>query len=144
MKRGKKEAGGHRLIRYIERRKCTECGRSFRLLPDDQVPFKHYSAETIEKVIADDFTEEEKEKYEDYPCEATVARWREWYHQLATNAEGMLRSAAHRVLELSDQFLSSTESLLEGIKKRIPKGWLSVIIGIIVNDKGAAGLPAPP
>ena len=94
MKRGKKEAGGHRLIRYIERRKCTECGRSFRLLPDDQVPFKHYSAETIEKVIADDFTEEEKEIYEDYPCEATVARWREWYHQLATNAEGMLRSTA--------------------------------------------------
>jgi hypothetical protein len=112
-------------------------------LPDDQVPFKHYSAEAIEKVITDDFTEEEQEKYEDYPCEATVARWKDWYHQLATNAEGMLRSTAHRVLELSDQFLSSTESLLEGIKERIPKGWLSIIIGIIVNDKGAAVLPAP-
>ena len=114
------------------------------MLPDDQVPFKHYSAEVIEKVIEDDLTEKEMRAYENYPCEATMARWREWYHRLAMNAEGIIRSTAHRVLELSDQFLSSTESLLEGIQKRIPKGWLSVIIGIIANNKGAAGLSAPP
>ena len=53
--RGKKEAGGHRLIRIIERRRCVECGRSHRLLPDDQVPYKHYSAEVIEKVVDEDY-----------------------------------------------------------------------------------------
>lgn len=144
VERGKKEAGGHRLIRLIERRRCTECGRSFRLLPDDQVPHKHYSVEVIEKVIEDDFTEEELLEYEEYPCDATVARWKEWFHRLVVNAEGIIRSAAHRVLELSDRFLSSTESLLEGIKDRISLGWLSVIIVIIVNEGGVPALSEPP
>ena len=144
MKRGKKEAGGHKRIRYIERRVCMECGESHRLLPDDQVPFKHYSAEVIEKVVDDEyqFTEEEELEYETYPCEATMGRWREWAAQLLKNAEGGLRSAAHRVLDLSDEFLGSTESLLKGIKRFAPSGWLTFVIRVMTEAGGAGMMPA--
>ena len=77
-------------MRLIERRVCKECGESHRLLPDDQIPCKHYSAEVIEKVIDEDYelTEEEALEYENYPCEATMERWKEWARQLVLNAEG--------------------------------------------------------
>lgn len=144
--RGKKEAGGHRLIRIIERRRCVECGRSHRLLPDDQVPYKHYSAEVIEKVVDEDyeFIEEEALEYEDYPCEATMGRWRAWAVQLVKNAEGGIRSAAHRVLDLSNEFLRSTESLLKGIKKFAKRGWLTFVIRIMIESGGAGMMPEAP
>ncbi len=146
MERGKKEAGGKKKPRRIERRKCPECGHSYRLLPDDQIPYKHYSAEIIEKVIDDDyeFTEDELLKMEDYPCEATMARWREWAEQLVKNAEGQIRSAAHRILDLPLAFLASTYSLLKGIKERIRRGWLPFIIGIMISTGGTGTLPEPP
>ena len=56
------------------------CGKSYRLLPDDQIPNKHYSAEVIEKVVDEDyeFSEDEQREMEDYPCEATKERWKAW------------------------------------------------------------------
>ena len=81
---------------------------------------------------------------EDYPCEATIKRWREWGRQLMKNAEGQIRSSAHRVLELSYGFLGSTESLLKGIKKRIRYGWLSFVIRMMMDTGGAGTLPEPP
>ena len=100
----------------------------------------------IEKVIDDDyeFTEEEALEYEDYPCEATMERWRKWARQLILNAEGQIRSAAHRVLDLSYEFLGSTESLLKGIKKFAPRGWLPFVIKIMTDTGGAGTIPEPP
>ncbi len=146
MERGKKEAGGKKKPRIIERRKCPECGRSYRLLPDDQIPYKHYSAEIIEKVIDEDydFAEDELLEMEDYPCEATKARWRKWAEQLEKNAEGQVRSAGHRILGLPLEILSHTGSLLRGIKERIRWGWLPFIIGIMISTGGAGTLPEPP
>ena len=145
MKRGKKAAGGHKRIRYIERRVCVGCGESHRLLPDDQVPYKHYGAEVIEKVVDDEyqFTDEEELEYEAYPCEATMERWREWAAQLVKNVEGGLRSAAHRVLDLSNEFLGSMESLLKGIKKFAPSGWLPFVIRVMSEAGGAGLIPDP-
>ena len=57
----------------IERRVCVSCGRSHRLLPDDQIPHKYYSTEVIEKAVDDELTEEEVREYEDYPVENTRA-----------------------------------------------------------------------
>lgn len=123
-----------------------ECGKSHRLLPDDQVPYKHYSADVIEKVVDEDheFTENEALEYEDYPCEATMDRWRIWAIQLVRNAEGGIRSAAHRVLDLSNEFLGSTESLLKGIKRFAKRGWLTFVIRIMTESGGAGMMPEPP
>ena len=100
----------------------------------------------IEKVIDEDyeFTEEEALEYEDYPCEATMERWKEWARQLILNAEGQIRSAAHRVLDLSYEFLGSTESLLKGIKEFATRGWLPFVIKIMTDTGGAGTMPEPP
>lgn len=100
----------------------------------------------IEKVIDDDyeFTEEEALEYENYPCEATMERWKEWAAQLIRNAEGQIRSAAHRVLDLSYEFLGSTESLVKGIKKFAIHGWLAFVIKIMTDTGGTGVMPDPP
>lgn len=146
MERGKKEAGGTKKKRFIERRKCPACKRSYRLLPDDQIPHKHYNAEIIEKVIDTDYelTEEEQLEVEIYPCDATIERWKKWADQLVKNAEGQIRSAGYRILDLSVRFLSSLDSLLKNIKERIPRGWLPFIVGLMINTSGAGTLPEPP
>lgn len=73
-----------------------------------------------------------------------MARWKEWAKQLILNAEGQIRSAAHSVLDLSNEFLGSTESLLEGIKKFATHGWLPFVIKIMIDTGGAGTMPEPP
>lgn len=111
------------------------------MLPDDQVPFKHYEAELIEKVIDDDLTDEEELESEDYPCDETKAGWREWAISLLNNAEGQIRSAAYQILDYTDEFLYMKDSLLERIRGRIRRGWLSVAIKIMVNTGGLGVIP---
>ena len=74
-----------------------------------------------------DGTLDEEALSEEYqPSESTLQRWRKWAEEFIRNAEGKIRSAAHRILELSDEFLGSRMSLLEGLKERIDYGWLAV------------------
>ena len=61
-------------VRYIQRDKCTRCGSVRRILPDDILPFKQYSAEIIFGVIEGLITCETL-GFEDYPCEMSMQRW---------------------------------------------------------------------
>ena len=55
-----------------------------------------------------------------------------------------MKSAAHRFLELTDAFLRTTDSLLEGLKERISPGWLKAAMRIIYNAGGRIEpYPAP-
>ena len=141
MRRQIRFPGGKQEWRYIEVRRCPKCGSCDRLLPDDQVPFKHYSEETIRKVIDDALTEDEELEYEDYPCEATKQRWKDWWDKLMLNAEGQIRSAAYRIMEMPTQFLTALNSLLEMIKEQIKEGWLAVILRLMINTGGLGVLP---
>lgn len=117
----------------IEVRKCTNpsCRRKHRLLPDISIPYKHYEASVIEDVS--DGTIEEEMILENYPSESTIQRWKRWAEDFLRNAEGQIRSAAYRILDLSDEFLGTRESLLEALKERLNCGWLSVAIRIYIN-----------
>ena len=135
MKRVRKEIGGNSKWMLIERRQCTtaSCRKTHRLLPDISVPYKHYEAGVIEDVI-DGTIDEEALCEETYPSDSTLQRWRRWAEQFLKDAEGKLRSAAYRILELSDEFLGTGESLLERLKERLSYGWLSVAIRIYINS----------
>ena len=63
--------------------------------------------------------------------------WRQWVNWLRRSADRALRSAVYRILDLSDAFLGSRESLLQEIKERIRSGWLAVTIQAIVNSGGS-------
>jgi len=59
----------------IRRMKCPDCKRIRRDTPDYIYPYKQYEAEVINGVI-EGFITPETLGYEDYPCEATMARWK--------------------------------------------------------------------
>lgn len=59
----------------IERFRCPVCGQIHRELPDYIFPYKQYEAEVIRGVL-EGFITCETYGYEDYPCEMTMARWK--------------------------------------------------------------------
>ena len=136
-----KKAGGSKEWYRIERRKCKCCGKTHRLLPDMWAPYKHYGAELIEDVI-DEAVSEEDVATEDYPCEATMKRWCQWFEDIKENAEGYLRSAGYKVLDLSDEFLKSQVSLLEGLRDKLYRGWLRLTLRIMCNAGAVMRPPA--
>ena len=97
---------------------------------------KQYEAQLIEDVIEGVLNEDDI-PIEVFPCEATIERWRKWASQLIHDAEGQIRSAAYRILDLSEEFLGSTESLLERMKERITCGWLAVTLRLMINTGGS-------
>lgn len=137
MNRVNEKIGGKKNWLRIERRKCTNesCGKTHRLLPDICIPYKHYDAGIIEDVI-DGTLNEDALCEEIYPCESTLQRWRAWAEEFLRNAEGQIRSAAYRILDLPEEFLWSGRSLLEELKERLNYGWLAAAIRIHINTGG--------
>ena len=132
-----KVAGGEKEWYLVRRLKCTndKCRKLHNELPDCICPYKHYDAGLIEDVVDGVVSEEDRET-EDYPCEGTMKHWRWWSRMNAANMEGQMKSAAHRFLELTDAFLRTTDSLLEGLKERISPGWLKAAMRFIYNAGG--------
>lgn len=121
----------------IERRKCTNesCRKTHRLLPDCTIPYKHYEAGVIEDVI-DETLDEDALCEEEYPSESTLKRWRKWAEKLLPNMEGHIRSAAYRILDMTDEFLADGMSLLGELKERLNYGWLDSAMRIYINSGG--------
>ncbi len=71
-KRSKVHAGGNKTWRWIEVCKCVNCGRNHRLIPDDQVPYKHYEGVLIEKVVDGTLSEDDMIEIENYLCDDTM------------------------------------------------------------------------
>lgn len=59
----------------MRRLRCAKCGALHRVLPDLLFPYKQYESEVILGVIEGYITYETL-GFEDYPCEATMRRWR--------------------------------------------------------------------
>lgn len=59
----------------VERLMCPICRRIRRNYPDYILPYKHYNKTVILDLISDDISILDL-KYEDYPCELTVRRWK--------------------------------------------------------------------
>ena len=58
----------------VRRMRCTKCGSIHRALPKFVIPYKQYEAEVINGVL-EGYITPDTIGYEDYPCEATMARW---------------------------------------------------------------------
>lgn len=59
----------------IRRLRCSGCYKVHREIPDYIFPYKQYDAEIIIGVL-EGFITSDTIGYEDYPCEATMARWK--------------------------------------------------------------------
>ena len=119
-----------------ERRKCTNdgCRRIHTVLPDCLVPYKHYASEVIAGVLDEVITPDDADT-EDYPCEATMHRWKHWLMVNYLRMEGYLKSIGHRLLGLKEGLLVSTVSLLEKLRLSNER-WLEAILRMIYNSGG--------
>lgn len=59
----------------VQRLRCYHCHAVHRELPDYILPYKQYEAEIVHGVVEGTITPETM-GYEDYPCEATMQRWK--------------------------------------------------------------------
>ncbi len=128
--------GGEEKFLRVERRKCTNdgCRRIHTVLPDCLAPYKHYASEVITGVLDEIITPDDADT-EDYPCEATMHRWKHWLMVNYLRMEGYLKSIGHHLLGLEKGLLVSTVSLLEKLRSSNER-WLEAILRMIYNSGG--------
>lgn len=119
----------------IRRLRCEHCRSLHNELPDCLVPYKHYESEVVSGVI-DGIIEPKDDMNEDYPCEETIKRWKQWFQNNWNNLEGLLQSAVRSVLDFKDQSLLFHESLLVSIRNRYHNSWFEIVLRIIYNSGG--------
>lgn len=127
-----KTYGGTATYISIRRLECIDCNRLHTELPSFLVPYKHYASEVVENVL-DDVSTPEDTTTEDYPCEMTMNRWKNWFMKNLLQIEGMLRSNAYRILGFSQKLLKSKASLLDNIRRE-GCGWLAAVLRFIYNS----------
>ena len=69
-----KERYGRRKHLFLSRYKCCECHSVHRALPEEILPYKHYTSDVIFGVINGLITYDTL-GFEDYPCEWTMQWW---------------------------------------------------------------------
>ena len=84
----------------------------------------------LDDIIAADDTEDE-----DYPCEATMFRWKLWMMRNRLRIDGYLKSVAHRMLGFDQWILADPVSLLDKIRLQNQR-WLEDILRLIYNAGG--------
>ena len=129
-----KLGGGKRVWFRIRRLKCPHCNVLHRELPDVLAPFKHYRLDIIMGMLDGRLTTHDL-KYENYPCEKTVERWKAWMEQNRTDIDGYIKSAGYRLLGYGEGLLYSTVSLLEKMMCSVDN-WLGIILRMIYNSGG--------
>lgn len=129
-KRVCKTYGGETKHLVIRRFKCP-CGSHHTELPDCLCPNKHYEVEVIENVV-DEVSTPEDLTSENYPCEKTMSRWKQWFSRNAHQIEGALKAIDHLVLGSCVRTLKSKYSYTRHLRN-MGSGWLSTLSRLIYN-----------
>jgi len=129
-KRIMRDHGGKTDHVMIRRLKCPHCQRLHNELPNILVPRKHYKAEVIENIVDEAVTTDD-DIAEDFPCEATICRWKDWVRRNHTFIDGMLNALG---ISINGEGLMQG-SLLEKLRG-YGSGWLSFCLRPIYNSGG--------
>lgn len=118
------------MVLVIRRLKCKGCGRVHHELPDILVPYKRYSSESIEAVIAGD------SELTVAADESTIGRWKEWFFSLAGYFAGCLISIAIRYVKNAvEDTPGLSRSPLQRIWHHVGNApcWLARVVRPVVN-----------
>lgn len=94
-------------------------------------PHKHYCTEVIQKVVDGELTPESLET-EDYPCEKTMERWKDWIAGNVNHVNGVLKSIGSGLSEFGMELLNSKVSLMDKLRED-GKEWLCILNRITWN-----------
>ena len=131
LKRDEKKAGGKIQSYLISRYHCKPCGHTFRVLPDFLAPFKHYNVGIIMDVVDGNITSDDLE-YENYPCEKTMWRWKEWFKQNEVFISKYLLICEARLIAYGLTLLYALVASLGDIRAH-NEHWLTTVIQIVYN-----------
>ena len=108
------DEGGNRHDGWIAQGCCGACRKYPSLIPSFLMPYKHYKADVIEKVI---FEAEEKEVLSDCPADdATMRRWVNQFQERGARAVGWLLSA---LFTLCGRHISAVELHNKSLLKQL-------------------------
>lgn len=113
----------------IRRCKCEACNKIHHELPDIVVPYKRYTADAIEKILASNAVLEE------YGCEtSTVLRIRTWFFMLVARFQKALESLM--AFFAYDQEVRRTIRGIMPLQKHVgcSDGWLKILVRLLVNS----------
>lgn len=130
----RKKEGGTKEQLMIRRFRCQNCHAYHNELPDCLVPYKHYEAEVIAGVLDEVILPDDLDS-EDYPSFSTMLRWLQWFRENLQRMEGYLRTAGYQILNLGEDFLFTSDSLLDKIRNRY-QNWLEQLLRLIYNSGG--------
>lgn len=126
----------------IRRLRCAECRNIHHELPDFVIPYKHYGLEAVEKILmafnqkepstseaVDDFTQWQKEKQPDYPCEySTALRLSRWFSCL-------IAYLANIPCIYSEICISPVENYFRsGTLINCKSGWMKAMFSIVFSQ----------
>lgn len=86
-----KKEGGVVVFLLLRRLYCRKCRRLHIELPACLSPYKQYDVEVIEGVIDGIVTEDDLDS-ENYPCAATMERWKNWIKSKKATIDNILES----------------------------------------------------
>ena len=106
----------------MRRFQCTSCGKTFTCLPDVLLPFKHYVAEEIERVLRHLF---DGGRLSESPSGADDSTLRRWWNEFSNKLgqwAGALESLAYRLFSRSPSLIRHSHPLhrLEEVLSRLP------------------------
>ena len=139
VKRHRKLAGGEKEWFTIERRRCPAGCGIHRLVPDFLAPHKHYDIDIITGVLNGTISPDLL-AFEDYPCEKTMERWKNWLASNLVFINAYLKSVGIRLFAIGIALVYSAADLVEELKSRDHCGWLKIVIRAVYNT-GASLAP---
>ncbi len=94
-----KKEGGVVVFLLLRRLYCRKCRRLHIELPACLSPYKQYDVEVIEGVIDGIVTEDDLDS-ENYPCAATMERWKNWIKSKKAKIDTILESIRTVLMEM--------------------------------------------
>lgn len=82
---------------------------------------------------------------ENYPCEKTMERWKQWIEHNRSFIEGYIRSVGFWILNLGVDFLKTQENILDFLRGKFHDNenhWLGIVNRLVYNT-GASLEPWP-
>ena len=124
------QSSGEPLLLVIRRLRCVRCRRIHHELPDLLVPYKRYTADSIEPVVSGE------KKVAVAADDSTIRRWRSWFFELSSYLAGCLVSIAIRFFShLAEALPPSAGSALQRIWHYTgsERGWLKRVVRSVTN-----------
>jgi len=103
---------------------CVDCGKSHRELPDFLLPYKHYTAQTVEAAV-------DRKKAECSAEERTVKRWRAWFKRIRSYLAAAIVAALSEFEKVRLRALDPLDTL-----RAAGSGWLAGAMRRYVNSGG--------